>query len=93
MHHAFKRFVLPTFNSGYPSAVQAFCWLCGEGTGHAHTWSNINGHECGRWKEELDRKVDEAARNHKRYMHYFERFKTHADSYKKESLKRLAGET
>jgi hypothetical protein len=67
---------------------QAFCWLCGAATGSAHTWTKIEGHSCGRWKDELDKKIDEAARNHKRYMHYFERFKSHKDSFARESAKR-----
>jgi len=28
---------------------QYFCWLCGGGTGFAHTWDKIDGHECGRY--------------------------------------------
>ncbi|KAG2497384.1 hypothetical protein HYH03_004542 [Edaphochlamys debaryana] len=67
---------------------QAFCWLCGAATGTAHTWQKIEGHSCGRWKDELDRKIDAAQRNHKRYMHYFERYKLHMDSYSKEGVKR-----
>ncbi|CAD7702037.1 unnamed protein product [Ostreobium quekettii] len=63
---------------------QAFCWLCGSATGTDHTWTRISGHECGRWKDDMDKKVDEASRNHKRYMHYFERWKGHMDSLAKE---------
>ena len=37
------------------------------------------------------RRIDEAARNHKRYMHYFERFKQHSDSHTKEKAKRCVG--
>jgi ariadne-1 len=36
----------------------------------------------------MDRKIDNAARSHKRYMHYFERYKLHMDSYSKEGVKR-----
>lgn len=68
---------------------QAFCWLCGASTGLAHTWQKIEGHSCGRYKDEMDRKIDEAQRNHKRYMHYFERFKQHSDSHSKEKTKRV----
>lgn len=68
--------------------LQAFCWLCGAATGTLHTWQKIEGHSCGRWKDEMDRKIDAAARNHQRYMHYFERFKLHMDSYNKEGVKR-----
>ncbi len=42
--------------------VQSFCWLCGESTGREHTWTQISNHSCGRYKEELDRKIDEAQR-------------------------------
>ncbi len=31
---------------------QAFCWLCGSATGRAHTWKQIEGHSCGRYREE-----------------------------------------
>lgn len=67
---------------------QAFCWLCGAKTGTDHTWTQIFGHECGRWKDDLDKKIDEAQRNHKRYMFYFERWKGHKDSLKKEDEQR-----
>ncbi len=54
----------------------------------AHTYSSIEGHTCGRWKEEMDRKATSAAESHKRYIHYFERWKAHMDSYKKEGEKK-----
>ena len=41
--------------------LQSFCWLCGASTGIRHTWQEISGHSCGRFKEDLDRKIDEAA--------------------------------
>ncbi|KIY94297.1 putative E3 ubiquitin-protein ligase ARI1 [Monoraphidium neglectum] len=53
-----------------------------------HTWTSIEGHSCGRFKDEMDVRMGEAARNHKRYMFYFERFKNHADSIKKERANR-----
>jgi ariadne-1 len=53
-----------------------------------HTWSSIANHSCGRFKDEMDVRMGEAARNHKRYMFYFERFKNHADSIKKEKANR-----
>jgi hypothetical protein len=71
-----------------PRAPQPFCWLCGQGTGMQHTWTSIANHSCGRFKDEMDVRVGEAARNHKRYMFYFERFKNHADSIKKEKANR-----
>ena len=67
---------------------QFFCWHCGQATGQAHTYSNISDHSCGRYKEEADRRIDEAQRNHKRYMHYFERWKGHVDSLVKERTNR-----
>ena len=50
--------------------VQAFCWLCGHATGYTHTWTEIAQHSCGRYKEEADKKIDQAQRNNKRYQHY-----------------------
>ncbi|KAI8472707.1 MAG: hypothetical protein J3K34DRAFT_204977 [Monoraphidium minutum] len=67
---------------------QPFCWLCGQATGMQHTWTSIANHSCGRFKDEMDARMGEAARNHKRYMFYFERFKAHADSIKKEKANR-----
>ncbi|KAI8463915.1 MAG: hypothetical protein J3K34DRAFT_474800 [Monoraphidium minutum] len=67
---------------------QPFCWLCGQATGLAHTWETINDHSCGRFKDEMDERMGEASRNHTRYMFYFERFKAHADSIKKEKANR-----
>jgi len=63
---------------------QHFCWLCGGATGFDHTYHTISNHECGRWKQDLDKSIDEAANNHKRYIHYFSRWSGHRDSLKKE---------
>lgn len=63
---------------------QCFCWLCGQATGRDHTWENIAGHSCGRYKEEADRKVEEAQKELERYLHYHSRWKAHADSLKLE---------
>ena len=41
---------------------QAFCWLCGQATGRAHTWTNIEGHSCGAYKEEAEARANEAQR-------------------------------
>ncbi|GAX80454.1 hypothetical protein CEUSTIGMA_g7893.t1 [Chlamydomonas eustigma] len=68
---------------------QAFCWHCGQATKMSHTWDSIADHSCGRYKEEAERKVDEAQRNLQRYMHYFERWKDHADSLVKEKRERV----
>lgn len=54
----------------YSMPVQAFCWLCGHATGYMHTWSEIANHSCGRYKEEADKRIDQAQRNNKRYQHY-----------------------
>ena len=51
-------------------AAQAFCWLCGHATGYQHTWSEIDNHSCGRYKEEADKRIDQAQRNNQRYQHY-----------------------
>eukprot|EP00955_Chlamydomonas_euryale_P104363 365560-Chlamydomonas_euryale.AAC.3 len=49
---------------------------------------HMQGHDCGRFKEDTDRRVGDAARSHKRYMHYFERWKGHSDSHAKENITR-----
>lgn len=69
-------------------ALQFFCWHCGQATGQAHTYGSIANHSCGRYKEEADKRINEAQRNHKRYMHYFERWKGHVDSLVKEATNR-----
>ncbi|XP_078436895.1 putative E3 ubiquitin-protein ligase ARI1 isoform X2 [Wolffia australiana] len=61
---------------------QAFCWLCGAATGYEHTWSNIAGHSCGRYK---DQKTEMAKRELHRYMHYHKFYKSHKDSCKQET--------
>lgn len=37
--------------------MQAFCWLCGGATGRAHTWTSIENHSCGRYKDEAEERV------------------------------------
>ncbi|XP_042392398.1 probable E3 ubiquitin-protein ligase ARI2 isoform X1 [Zingiber officinale] len=64
---------------------QAFCWLCGGATGRDHTWSNITGHSCGRFKEDQTKKTERARRDLYRYTHYHNRYKAHTDSLKQES--------
>mmetsp|Transcript_37117 Transcript_37117/g.94848 ORF Transcript_37117/g.94848 Transcript_37117/m.94848 type:complete len:608 (-) Transcript_37117:139-1962(-) len=59
---------------------QAFCWLCGAATQKAHNWTTIYGHDCGRWKEDLDRDIDVAQRQLERYNHYHSRWSAHMDS-------------
>ena len=56
----------------------------------SHTWSDIKDHSCGRYKDEMDKRIDEAQRNHKRYMHYFEHWKDHVASHAKEKADRWA---
>ena len=60
------------------------CWLCGQETGSAHTWTSISGHTCGRYREEAEQREKSAAKQHKRYLHFFNRFKLHMDSANKE---------
>ncbi|KAL4581252.1 hypothetical protein LXL04_017462 [Taraxacum kok-saghyz] len=60
-------------------------WLCGGATGRDHTWSNITGHSCGRYKEDTEKKSERAKRDLYRYMHYHNRYKAHTDSFKHES--------
>ncbi|XP_020095693.1 probable E3 ubiquitin-protein ligase ARI2 isoform X3 [Ananas comosus] len=64
---------------------QAFCWLCGGATGRDHTWSSISGHSCGRFKEDQEKRTEQARRNLYRYMHYHNRYKAHIDSLKQET--------
>ncbi|XP_010243295.1 PREDICTED: probable E3 ubiquitin-protein ligase ARI1 isoform X1 [Nelumbo nucifera] len=65
---------------------QAFCWLCGGATGPDHTWSSINGHSCGRYKDDNAKRVEHAKHDLHRYMHYYNRYKVHTDSFKLETM-------
>jgi len=59
------------------------CWLCGAPTGSAHDWEKIEGHSCGKWKDDSTEKDEEFARNSlKRFMHYYDRFKANDDTKK-----------
>lgn len=64
---------------------QAFCWLCGAATGREHTWTNIEGHSCGRYKEDREQEAARAERDLKRYIHYHSRWQAHMDSLKLEA--------
>ncbi|KAK8530084.1 hypothetical protein V6N13_102962 [Hibiscus sabdariffa] len=64
---------------------QAFCWLCGGATGREHNWTGISGHSCGSYKEDLEKKTEQAKRDLHRYTHYHNRYKAHSDSFKLES--------
>lgn len=63
---------------------QAFCWLCGQATGRAHTWTAIEGHSCGAYKEEAEARANEAQRNLKRYLHYLTRYEANLQACKLE---------
>ncbi|KAK9806532.1 hypothetical protein WJX73_007969 [Symbiochloris irregularis] len=63
---------------------QSFCWLCGQGTGVRHTWTNIEGHTCGKYKDDAEAKISEAARNIKRFQHYQQRWEANVSSIKLE---------
>lgn len=63
-------------------------WLCGAATGRDHTWSSINGHSCGRFKEDMEKNSERAKRDLYRYMHYHNMYKAHTDSFKQESTLR-----
>ncbi|KAL3678073.1 hypothetical protein R1sor_021029 [Riccia sorocarpa] len=67
---------------------QAFCWLCGSATGREHNWNSIEGHSCGRYKEEKEKEAARAQRDLKRYIHYHSRWKGHMDSLKFEEKQR-----
>lgn len=63
-------------------------WLCGGATGREHTWTSIEGHSCGRYKEDREKESEKAKRDLKRYIHYQSRWKAHMDSLKLESKQR-----
>ena len=67
---------------------QAFCWLCGVATGRDHTWTNISGHSCGRYKEDVEKEAQRAEVDLKRYMHYHTRWMGHMESLQHEAKKR-----
>lgn len=71
---------------------QAFCWLCGQATGRAHTWTNIEGHSCGAYKDEAEERASDAERTLKRYLHYLTRYEAHLASLALESKSREAAE-
>lgn len=60
-----------------------FCWVCNGPFDHK-TYS----HACGRFKEDSKTGTDDARTSLKRYLHYYERFKVHEDSRKKEKSTR-----
>eukprot|EP00253_Pinus_taeda_P018669 PITA_18669 len=67
---------------------QNFCWLCGGATGGRHTQTSIEGHSCGRYKEDEGKDIEKAARDLKRYTHYYSRWKAHKDSLELETKQR-----
>ncbi|KAJ8539475.1 hypothetical protein K7X08_013727 [Anisodus acutangulus] len=56
---------------------QPFCWLCGGATGLQHTWSSIQGHTCGSYKEGEEKKSTTVRNDLLRYTHYYERYMVH----------------
>ncbi|XP_027094172.1 probable E3 ubiquitin-protein ligase ARI1 isoform X2 [Coffea eugenioides] len=64
---------------------QPFCWLCGGATGVSHTWNSIEGHTCGRYKEDELENAERAKKQLWRYSHYYNQFKAHTDSLKLEA--------
>lgn len=69
---------------------QAFCWLCGAATGREHNWTSIEGHSCGRYKEDREREAARAERDLERYMHYHSRWQAHTDSLKLEAKQKVS---
>ena len=59
---------------------QPFCWLCGGATGVAHTWTTIQGHSCGRFRDETTARAGAARASIRRYMHYYTRWDAHVKS-------------
>lgn len=68
---------------------QAFCWLCGAATGREHNWTSIEGHSCGRYKEDREKEAARAERDLKRYMHYHSRWQAHIESLKLEAKQKV----
>ncbi|MCL7031076.1 hypothetical protein MKW94_027167 [Papaver nudicaule] len=64
---------------------QPFCWLCGGATGTNHTWKSIEGHSCGRFKEDPKVQAERAKRDMYRFVHYHNRYKAHTASFELES--------
>ncbi|KAF3665082.1 putative E3 ubiquitin-protein ligase ARI2 [Capsicum annuum] len=64
---------------------QPFCWLCGGATGFEHTWSSIQGHTCGIYKEGEKDKAANVRNDLLRYTYYYERYMVHCDSLKLEA--------
>lgn len=65
--------------------ISCFSWLCAGATGRRHTWTSIDNHTCGRYKEESEQNAERAKRDLDRYIHYHSRYKGHMDSLKQES--------
>ena len=63
-------------------------WLCGAATGREHNWTSIEGHSCGRYKEDREKEAARAERDLKRYMHYHLRWQAHMESLKLEAKQR-----
>ncbi len=60
--------------NSHASSSSSSSQLCGAQTGSAHTWENIAGHSCGKYKEEKEKNADDARVSLQRYMHYYERY-------------------
>eukprot|EP00250_Pteridium_aquilinum_P014885 c22261_g1_i1 orf=390-2255(+) len=69
---------------------QAFCWLCGAATGREHNWTSIEGHSCGRYKEDREKEAARAERDLKRYTHYHSRWQAHMESLKLEAKQKVS---
>src|SRR5690606_9489759 len=61
-----------------------FCWLCGGATCVSHTWTTINGHSCGKFKEDKVKQMEIAKRDLEWYTHYYHQYRSHTDSSKQE---------
>ncbi|KVH88437.1 Zinc finger, RING/FYVE/PHD-type [Cynara cardunculus var. scolymus] len=76
--------IVPNVISQLKRMEDATFWLCGGATGFQHTWESIEGHTCGRFKEEDIANIARAESEIVRYTHYHGRFKAHSDSFKAE---------
>ncbi|KAI6701233.1 hypothetical protein NL676_015557 [Syzygium grande] len=72
-------------NEGQSKRIRHFVGCVVVLRGRDHTWSNIAGHSCGRYKEDQEQKSERAKRDLYRYMHYHNRYKGHLDSFKLEN--------
>lgn len=60
---------------------QKFCWLCGLAMDDKAKYETVSGHSCISYKDVGHEKVNRAKRDLKRYIHYYDLYKRHKDSF------------